>query len=305
MEDSLPKPHWLQSTITHIVDLSSDMKLFRLSINEPFEFLSGQWIDLYLPKYAAIQEEDEEEVREEICTGYSMVCTPEWTLENHSIELIIKYSQSHLLTKWMMLHAQIGNMIKIHGPHGQFYFREEMAEQLMLIGGGIGATPLLSIFRKCLTGNTRVVFVHTAKSDRDKRMHPLASFSVQEARNCPHAWCLITDTNRKNGTDQNELGIQRSIHQNQRDLDAALEKQKETNGKELKELNELKSSYRFEGRITAAMIKKAISVLSAEQLYTGETLFFLSGPPSLVSDLQSLLINIFNVPSQYIKYEKW
>ena len=120
--------------ITHIQQETPSVKSFRLGVDTPpFRFLAGQWIDLYVEIDGAIQ-----------VGGYSMTSSPVIT---DSLELAIKSSTRHPVTHWLHEHAKIGDSVRISGGHGVFVYQPEMSQRVVLVGAGVGVTPLISIFR--------------------------------------------------------------------------------------------------------------------------------------------------------------
>lgn len=124
----------IPARIAEIRQETPTIKSFVIAYDEaPFEFLPGQWIDLYA--------EVDGELR---VGGYSMTSTP---LQRGSIQLALKYSDSHALTHFMHARAQVGDTVWISQGSGEFYFQPGMSEHVVLIGAGIGVTPMLSILR--------------------------------------------------------------------------------------------------------------------------------------------------------------
>lgn len=122
------------ATITHIQQETPSVKSFWLSVDKPpFRFLAGQWIDLY------VEIDGETQVG-----GYSMTSSPVLT---HSLELAIKSSTRHPVTHWLHKHAKIGDAVRISDGQGVFVYQPEMSQRVVLVGAGVGVTPLISIFR--------------------------------------------------------------------------------------------------------------------------------------------------------------
>jgi len=120
--------------ITHIQQETPSVKSFRLDVDTPpFHFLAGQWIDLYVEIDGAIQ-----------VGGYSMTSSPVIT---DSLELAIKASTRHPVTQWLHEHAKIGDRVRISSGQGVFVYQPEMSQRVVLVGAGVGVTPLISIFR--------------------------------------------------------------------------------------------------------------------------------------------------------------
>ncbi|PLN79365.1 globin-like protein [Aspergillus taichungensis] len=72
--------------------------------------------------------------------------------------------------------VQEGDLIKVSHPYGDFFFREELAGKnpVVLLGAGVGLTPLMSILNT-LAGHTApdrpVTFIHGARTARARAFH--------------------------------------------------------------------------------------------------------------------------------------
>lgn len=108
--------------------------LLTLELADPaFRFLPGQWVEL-----------TREIEGHPYTAGYSITNSP---LRRGVIELAIKTSGKHPLADWVHHHAQPGDNVKVTQGQGPFVYVPEMSDNLVLIGGGVGVTPLISIFR--------------------------------------------------------------------------------------------------------------------------------------------------------------
>jgi ferredoxin-NADP reductase len=111
------------------------VKSFRLGIATPtFSFLPGQWVDLY------IDDPDEGEV----IGGFSITSSP---LHRDYIDLAIKKIPDGRASVYLHERVQVGDGVTIDGGYGDFYYRKGMSQALVLIAGGIGITPLMSMMR--------------------------------------------------------------------------------------------------------------------------------------------------------------
>ncbi|ESQ13449.1 MAG: oxidoreductase [Thiohalocapsa sp. PB-PSB1] len=134
-------PHTLQFptdtievTITAIRPESPTVKSLLLDYGDaPFRFHPGQWIDLF------VEIDGEWQVG-----GYSMTSTPQL---RGRIQLAIKSAAQHPVTRHLVEDARVGDHLHISNGQGSFYFRRGEAQQLVLLGAGIGVTPLISIYR--------------------------------------------------------------------------------------------------------------------------------------------------------------
>ncbi len=129
-----------------IVDLTHDMKLFRLELVEParMKYTPGQYVQLRTPPY--------EKSKQEVYRAYSIASDP---AEEGVIELIIRLVPGGICTTYCFEHLKEGDEIMINGPYGDFRLSETEAP-MIFIAGGSGMAPI-----KCMlhhmknTGNTR------------------------------------------------------------------------------------------------------------------------------------------------------
>lgn len=110
------------------------VKSFRLDLGgQEFSFLPGQWIDCYA----------EVDGRQEVA-GYTITSSP--TTEG-SIEIAVRRTEDNPVTLFLHEAAVVGDLLQVDGGQGDFYYRRGMGDSLVLIAGGIGITPLMSILR--------------------------------------------------------------------------------------------------------------------------------------------------------------
>ncbi len=120
--------------ISAIRQATPTVKIFRLDYDgQAFSFLAGQWIDLYIDLDGSQK-----------VGGYSITSSP---IRSGSIELAVKSSTRHPVTRWLHESARIGDTVRISGGQGVFVYLPEMSHRVVLIGAGVGVTPLISIFR--------------------------------------------------------------------------------------------------------------------------------------------------------------
>jgi ferredoxin-NADP reductase len=111
------------------------VKSFRLALPTPtFSFLPGQWVDLY------IDDPDEGE----LIGGFSITSSP---VHRDYIDLAIKKIPDGRASVYLHERVRVGDVVTIDGGYGDFYYRDGMGQALVLIAGGIGITPLMSLVR--------------------------------------------------------------------------------------------------------------------------------------------------------------
>ncbi len=113
-----------------MIDETPDTKTFRVE-NKNIPFYPGQFF--------MVRFEDSETFKR----AYSIASSP--TQKNH-IDITMNLVGEFTKKLWQ---AKIGDFLLFKGPYGKFYFDEAMSNDLILIGGGLGITPLMSIIRYC------------------------------------------------------------------------------------------------------------------------------------------------------------
>ena len=123
--------------IKAIFDETPTVKTFRLmepNLGEiPFAFLPGQYATL-------TSEIDGQKVRR----SYTISSSP---TQRDYVELTIKREQSGLASRHLHDHARTGDLLEVTAPSGSFFFTGKEAKGIVLIAGGVGVTPMMSVLR--------------------------------------------------------------------------------------------------------------------------------------------------------------
>lgn len=126
--------HIFDARITAITPTTPSIHTLRLAIADAsFRFLPGQWVDLSVEVDGTTH-----------TSGYSITTSP---IHQGEIELAIKASARHPVARWTHERARVGDQVRVSQGQGPFVYLPEMSDNVVLIGGGVGVTPLLSIFR--------------------------------------------------------------------------------------------------------------------------------------------------------------
>ena len=106
----------------------------RLAVADPaFDFRAGQWVDLFVTLDGV-----------ERVGGYSLTSSPR---QRGGFELAVKRSRRHPVTHYLVDRAQVGETVEVSAGQGSFVFERGMSDRLVLIGAGVGVTPLMGILR--------------------------------------------------------------------------------------------------------------------------------------------------------------
>ena len=97
-------------------------------------FLPGQYVNIAVPGTGESR-------------SYSFSSAP----QDRALTFLVKLTPGGVMSTWLDERAQVGNEITFTGPHGSFFLRESDTP-LLLLAGGTGLAPILSILRT-LEGN--------------------------------------------------------------------------------------------------------------------------------------------------------
>lgn len=114
-----------------------DVKTFRLVACHgggiPFSYLPGQFLTLKLP----ISEKP-------IRRSYTISSSP---TQGYYCEITVKREEHGAGSRYLHDHVKVGDALEVQAPSGKFVFSGKGAESIVLIGGGVGITPMMSITR--------------------------------------------------------------------------------------------------------------------------------------------------------------
>lgn len=121
----------------------------------PFIYQPGQFINIQLTIDG-----------KRVNRSYTLASSP---TRADACELSIKREPKGLASRHIHEHFKVGDVLKVSGPSGKFSFTGENASGVVLIAGGVGITPVMSILRyltdRAWTGN--IHFLIVAKTEQD------------------------------------------------------------------------------------------------------------------------------------------
>ena len=118
---------------------------------EKLVFLPGQYVNIAVP--------GTEQTR-----SYSFSSAP----DAEQLTFLIKLSPGGIMSDWLENTAAVGDSVQFTGPHGSFFLRESEAP-LLLLAGGTGLAPILSILRRLEASGQRrpTHLIYGATTDDD------------------------------------------------------------------------------------------------------------------------------------------
>lgn len=127
-----------QLRVAHIVNETPTIETYRLvpadGSEMPFSFLPGQFV----------QVEVEYEPGKKARRSYTIASSP---TQRAFIEISVKREEHGAVSRYMNERLAVGDLIKVAAPFGTFTFTGTDAESIVLIAGGVGITPMMSVLR--------------------------------------------------------------------------------------------------------------------------------------------------------------
>jgi nitric oxide dioxygenase len=79
-------------------------------------------------------------------------------------------------------HVNAGDEIRVAPPYGNFHIDVNATTPIVLISGGVGLTPMISMLKRALQEPRRILFIHGA---RNSAVHAMRDKLRETARTCP------------------------------------------------------------------------------------------------------------------------
>jgi propane monooxygenase reductase subunit len=143
--------------VASIVEVTHDLRHVTLKLLDPVElrYFPGQYADITVADHG-------------ITRSFSMANTPAGA--PGTLEFVIKvYPDGRFSSLLADGHLSVGDRVEVVGPYGAFTLREGGDARIVLVGGGAGMAPVLSLLRALAeAGSTRdIVFYYGARTKRD------------------------------------------------------------------------------------------------------------------------------------------
>lgn len=152
-EKPLQKANEHKLKLIKIIDETHDTKTFRAEIpkDADIDFFSGQFF--------MVRFEDSNVFKR----AYSIASSP---TDKGFLDITMNLVGEFTKKLWK---CSIGDILIFIGPYGKFFFNEDMKQDLVLIGGGLGITPLRSIIRYCNDNKlpNKISLIYSVKTPAD------------------------------------------------------------------------------------------------------------------------------------------
>lgn len=123
------------ATVTEISDIARDTRRVGLELDSDMTFAPGQYVAIEVPGQG--------------CTRtYSMANPPG---QSRDVELHIRRTRGGRATDgWVFADMAVGDKVNLSGPYGRFVFRVARDEPAVMVAGGTGLAPIMSMIRHVL-----------------------------------------------------------------------------------------------------------------------------------------------------------
>lgn len=123
--------------VTRVFGETPAIKTFRLVDPAggpiPFTFLAGQFLTLTIAKEGKT-----------VKRSYTIASSP---AQRDYVEITVKREDQGLVSRYLCDEVKDGALLQVSAPQGVFTFTGTEADNIVLIGAGVGATPLMSVVR--------------------------------------------------------------------------------------------------------------------------------------------------------------
>jgi nitric oxide dioxygenase len=115
-----------------------------------------------------------------------------------------------IISNWLHDHAAPGTVLKVAPPAGEFFFNEKEDNPAVLLSGGVGLTPMVSILEHVVrTGSGRPLwYIHGAENGRMHAMGAHVRELAQQAQNITvRTFYNVPEPGDQAGRDYDEPGL--------------------------------------------------------------------------------------------------
>ncbi|BES71397.1 glycine-betaine demethylase subunit GbcB [Marinobacter nanhaiticus D15-8W] len=140
-----------------VIEETWDVKTFCFNAEQSimFFFKPGQFVTLEL-----------EIDGEKIMRSYTISSSPSVP---YSFSITVKRVPGGHVSNWLHDNLKVQDELAVHGPVGNFNCIDHTSEKVLLLSGGVGITPMMSMARWHFDTNAEIdiTFIHSARTPRD------------------------------------------------------------------------------------------------------------------------------------------
>ncbi|GEN23409.1 hybrid-cluster NAD(P)-dependent oxidoreductase [Halomonas cupida] len=144
-----------------VIQETWDVRTFCFMAEQPvlYFFKPGQFVTLELDING-----------EQVMRSYTISSSPSIP---YSFSITVKRVPGGQVSNWLHDNLAEGDELAVHGPVGNFNAIDYPADKLLMLSGGVGITPLMSMARWLFDTNATVDldFIHSARTPRDVIFH--------------------------------------------------------------------------------------------------------------------------------------
>jgi len=173
-----PAPGFVPTPVLSVFDETPAIRTFRIARPRGFEFAAGQFLSVRVRVGG-----------KPLVRCYTISSAPE---SRGHLDITVK--RQGVVSTALHETLRAGSTVELRGPGGHFRYPSEDRRPILLIGGGVGATPLMSMLRHAKTADAdrSVTFLLSARTEADlpfrrdlaeiERLHPRARIVVALTR---------------------------------------------------------------------------------------------------------------------------
>ena len=133
----------MPARVSSLQKVSHDVMLMTLQLpaNEVFKYHAGQYVEFLL--------------RDGSRRSYSMANAPHTQVDKPGLELHLRHMPGGKFTDQVFSTLKEKDILRIEGPYGSFFLREESAKPLVLLASGTGFAPIKALIEHMQVTNIR------------------------------------------------------------------------------------------------------------------------------------------------------
>ncbi|CAA0101182.1 Flavohemoprotein [BD1-7 clade bacterium] len=203
---------WHSLTVDDIVDESKTIRSFYLTsetLTQP-TYLPGQFLTLRIPTQTAGGNDCGATNESDIVRTYTVSSAP----ADRRLRISVKREFNGRASGYLHNHLNIGDSLEAQSPRGNFHWQADSSRAAVLIGAGVGLTPMVAIARHCWlesyrTRKPRPVIVFAAARNAAERpfFEELKQLQTQSQGMVRVVWALSQpESSLKPGQDYHHHG---------------------------------------------------------------------------------------------------